>query len=303
VLTARPGTNTVRVVQRYPADIVDGVEIRELRCFVAVAEELHFGRAAERLGIAQPPLSRTITLLERRLGVALLERTSRKVTLTDAGAVLLADARAILGALAAAERRTRRAGAGVPRLVLAAKAGAAGELLAKLLDAYAAEPGAVPVELALGEAKEQERLLRDGQADVALLHLPFDSAVGFDTEQVATEGQVAILPATHPLAARDRVRTDEVASLPELPLARYAGAGGAYPDGPGAQARSLTQLLQMIALGRTAAVLPESVAADLRADLAAVPVMDAPVVTTVIAWPPHSRSREVADLVRVATRL
>jgi DNA-binding transcriptional LysR family regulator len=290
-------------VQRYPADIVDGVETRELRCFVAVAEELHFGRAAERLGIAQPPLSRTITLLERRLGLTLLKRSSRKVTLTAAGAVLLADSRVILGALAVAERRARRAAAGAPNLVLAAKAGAAGELLAKLLDAYAAEPGAVPVELTLGEARQQERQLRDGQVDVALLHLPFDSAAGFDTEQVATEGQVAILPVTHPLAARDQVRTDEVATLPELPLARYPGAEGAYPDGPGTEARSLTQLLQMIALGRATAVLPESVAADLRGDLAAVPVTDAPVVTTVIAWPPLSRSREVADLVRVATRI
>ena len=99
------------------------------------------------------------------------------------------------------------------------------------------------------------------------------------------------------------MRTDEVATLPELPLARYPGAEGAYPDGPGTEARSLTQLLQMIALGRATAVLPESVAADLRGDLAAVPVTDAPVVTTVIAWPPLSRSREVADLVRVATRI
>ncbi|MGP3947145.1 LysR family transcriptional regulator, partial [Streptomyces sp. 6N106] len=99
------------------------MDIRELRYFVAVAEELHFGKAAQRLGIAQPPLSRTITQLERRLGVALLERTSRKVTLTQAGAVLLAEARAILSAVTAAERRTQRAATAHPSLVLAVKTG------------------------------------------------------------------------------------------------------------------------------------------------------------------------------------
>ena len=176
------------------------METRELRYFVVLAEELHFGRAAQRLGIAQPPLSRTITQLERRLGVALLERTSRKVTLTEAGSVLLAEGRAVLGALAAAERRTRQAAANNPSLVLAAKVGASGELLAKLLDAYAAEPGAVTVDLLLCEAQQQQQLLRDGQADVALMHQPFDSTAGFDTENLCTEGQVAILPAAHPLA-------------------------------------------------------------------------------------------------------
>jgi len=118
------------------------VETRELRYFVAVAEELHFGRAAQRLGIAQPPLSRAIGGLERRLGTLLLERGSRGVALTGAGAVLLREARAALDAVEAAERRTRRAAlaaTGRPAVVLAAKAGASGELLAKLLDAYAAE--------------------------------------------------------------------------------------------------------------------------------------------------------------------
>jgi len=158
VLTARPGTNTVRVVQRYPADIVDGVEIRELRCFVAVAEELHFGRAAERLGIAQPPLSRTITLLERRLGVALLERTSRKVTLTDAGAVLLADARAILGALAAGLFAQTRNAPWLPSAAVgalsAAVAAKVGHDMRAQLSHHAPDPAIAVVEdgLALGLA-------------------------------------------------------------------------------------------------------------------------------------------------------
>ncbi|WP_086841388.1 LysR family transcriptional regulator [Amycolatopsis kentuckyensis] len=278
------------------------METRELRYFVAVAEELHFGRAAERLGIAQPPLSRTIARLERRLGVALLERTSRRVSLTEAGAVLLTEGRAILGALATAERLTRRAAANRPSLVLATKAGAARELLTKLLDAYAAEPGAVAVDLLLCESQPQQAL-HDGRADVALLHLPFDSTAGLDTEVLHTEGQVAILPSAHPLAARSGIRLAEAGSVPDLPLARWPGPGGRYPDGPGAEVRSLTQLFQLIALGRTTVVMPESSRANLQEGLVAVPVPDAPPVTTVIAWPPHSRSLPLADLVRVATRL
>ncbi|MFG3234542.1 LysR family transcriptional regulator [Streptomyces antibioticus] len=279
------------------------MEIRELRYFVAVAEELHFGKAAQRLGIAQPPLSRTITQLERRLGITLLERNSRKVTLTEAGAVLLAEGREILSAVTAAERRTRRAATAHPSLVLAVKSGTGGELLTKLLDAYAAEPGAVTVDLLICEAHQHRQLLREGQADVALLHLPFDSAAGLDTETLYTEGQVAILPASHPLAIRSQVRMADVTTLPELPPARWPGPDGSYPEGPGAEIRNLTQLFQLIALGRTTVVVPESAAADLRRDLAAVRVLDAPPVTTVIAWPPQSRLRAVADLVRVATLL
>ena len=277
------------------------MEIRELRQFITVAEELHFGRAAQRLGIAQPPLSRTITQLERRLGVALLERTSRKVTLTEAGSVLLAEGRAILSAVGAAERRTRQAATDNPRLVLGAKAGASGELLAKLLDEYAAEPGAVAVEVLLCDSQPQ-LLLQSGQADVVLLHEPFDSTAGFDTEVLHSEVQIAVLPAAHPLAGHSRVRTADVNTLPGLPLAHWP-CPDRYSEGPGVEVRSLTQLYELIALGRATAILLESCTADLPKDLVAVPVVDAPAVITVIAWPPNSRSLALADLIRVATRL
>ncbi|MER6248189.1 LysR family transcriptional regulator [Streptomyces griseorubiginosus] len=279
------------------------MEIRELRYFAAVAEELHFGKAAQRLEMAQPPLSRAIARLERQLGVTLLERTSRSVTLTEAGAVLLSEARSILSAVAAAERRTRQAAQSRPRLVLAVKSGTAGGLLAKLLDAYRAEPGAATVDLLLCEAHQQQELLHNGQADVALLHLPFDSTAGLDSEILYTEGQVAILPASHRLAGRSQVRVAEVSALPELPMARWPDHDGSYPAGPGPEVKNLTQLFQLIALGQATVIIPESAGTDLRRDLAAVPVLDAPPVTTVIAWPPQSRLRAAADLIRVATRL
>jgi DNA-binding transcriptional LysR family regulator len=203
----------------------------------------------------------------------------------------------------AAERRTRRAATGGSRLVLVNKAGASAELLAKVLDAYAAEPDAVTVDVVLCGMGEQEPMLRDGRADVALLHLPFDSIAGLDTEELHTEGQVLVLPAGHPLTTREHVRMAEAATLPGLPAPRWPRGDGTYRDGPGPQIHDNTQLLQLIALGRTAAVLPESVRVNLTEALATVPVPDAPPVTTVIAWPPHSRSLPLAGLVRAATRL
>lgn len=282
------------------------METRELRYFVAVAEELHFGRAAERLGIAQPPLSRSISQLERRLGATLFERTSRRVALTDAGEVLLHEGRVALDAVEAAERRARRAAqatTGQPSVVLASKAGASSELLAKLLDAYAAEPGAATVDVLLCAPGQQEALLRDGRADVALLHRPYDSVAGFDTEELLTEGQVVMLPTGHPMTTRPEVTVAEVKGLADLPMPRFARGDGTYPEGPGPQVRDLTQLHQLIALGRTCHIAPESVRGLLRDDVACVPVADAEPVTTVIAWPPHSRSAGVAGLVRAATQL
>ena len=282
---------------------MDLLETRELRYFVAVAEELHFGRAAERLGMAQPPLSRAIQQLERRLGVRLLERNRRGVTLTAAGDVLLSEGRAALDATTAAVRRTRRAASTDHRLVLAAKGGANHELLRKLLDAYTAEPGAAEVEVLLCGIGEQERFLRDGRADVALVHRPFDSLAGFDSEELLTEDQVAVLPAGHPLAARTSLTMAEVIDVPDLPIARWPRQDGTYPPGPGPEIRDQSQLAQLIALGHTLVVMPDDARAGLWPEHAAVPLTDAPRVTTLLAWPAHSRSLAVAQLIRTATQL
>lgn len=281
----------------------DPMETRELRYFVAVAEELHFGRAAQRLAIAQPPLSRAIQQLERRLGVMLLHRNTRAISLTEAGQVLLVEARAALEAVEAAQRRTRRAAAERPGIVLATKGGASSELLSRLLDAYAGECGAVDVEVVLCGPREQEGMLRDGRADVALLQRPYDATAGFDTEDLYTEQQVLVLPAGHPLAHRPHISTAEVKVLIDLPMPRWPRPDGSYCDGPGPRVRDHTQLFQLIALGRVCAFVPESLRASLRDDLVTVRVPDAPAVTTVIAWPPLSRSQAVADLVRIATGL
>ncbi|WP_037880357.1 LysR family transcriptional regulator [Streptomyces sp. NRRL F-5727] len=283
------------------------LETRELRYFVAVAEELHFGRAAERLGMAQPPLSRAIQQLERRLGVVLLQRNRRGVRLTAADEVLLREGRAALDATAAAARRTRRAGGadspGGPRerLVLAVKAAASHELLRTLLDAYAAEPDSAEIEVLPCGISEQGQLLRDGRADAALMYTPWNSLAGFDSEPLTTEGQVAVLPAGHPLAARATLSLAEVRDVPDLPLARWP-TRGAYAPGPGPEIHDQTQLAQLIALGRTLAVVPASARSWLWAEHTAVPVTDAPPVVTHIAWPPHSRSLTLAALVRTATR-
>ncbi|MEU0568086.1 LysR family transcriptional regulator [Nonomuraea sp. NPDC005983] len=266
------------------------METRELSYFVAVAEELHFGRAARRLGIAQPPLSRAIQKLERRLGVRLFDRSARGVALTAAGEVLVREAGKALDAVAAAERRTRRAGASGPRLVVAMKPGGDGGLLPDILAAYRERADAVEVEVVLCGVGERAGLLRDGTADVAFLHTPYEDLTGFDSEPLLVEGAVAVLPARHRLAGRPFVH---LADLDGEAMPRWKGRDGALVGDSG-------RLMQLIALGELVAVVPESVREQLRRDLVSVPVLDAEPTTVVLAWPEHTRSRALAAFVRTA---
>jgi DNA-binding transcriptional LysR family regulator len=273
---------------------MEPVETRELAYFVAVAEELHFGRAARRLGIAQPPLSRAIRQLERRLGVTLLDRGSGPVALTAAGQVLLGEGKVALAAVAAAVRRTQRAARPDPRLVLAMKPGGDGNLLPGILAAYERMPEAIPVQVVCSFG-ERAAMLRDGRADVALLYRPRENLTGFATEELLVEEQVVVLPHGHRLAGRAAVSVADLRgeTMPRWPHLPPDGA-----DGP--EVHDAGQLMQLIALGQVVAVLPESVRGQLRHDLVCVPVIDAPATTLLLAWPEAATSLALAAFVRAA---
>lgn len=275
------------------------MESRPLRYFVAVAEELNFSRAAQRIGIASPALSRAISGLESQLGVRLLERSTRHVALTEAGTALLLDARAALVALDAAALRARRA-AGVAggKLILAVKADVEGGLLEDVLESYRHEPAAVPVEVVFTGWREQPALLRAGEADVAILIEPFDSD-GLDTEPLLSEPQLLALPTGHPLADHPQLRLADIdAEHQQIDPGTYVYVPHGAPRPPFAD---MMQMLRQIELGRMLALLPTSLAErNDRPQLTWRPVHDAPPAAFALAWPEESQSLAVATFVRVA---
>ena len=198
---------------------MDDLELRELRYFIAVAEELNFNRAAMRLGMAQPPLSAAIGKLERKLGVTLLERTSRRVALTPAGAVLLEQGRIVIEAAGAAAGRARRAGIQPGRLTVAVKPGTGAELLKQIMDRCRRDPLIPAVHVLFGHPGGPAAAVRHGAADAAILRAPFDPR-GLDAELLLTEPRVAVLPAGHRLAGRAELRRADLAGEP---MPRWAG--------------------------------------------------------------------------------
>ena len=307
------------------------LETRQLRYFVAVAEELNFGRAAERLGMAQPPLSRAIRELERQLGVALLERTTRRVELTPSGEVLLRDARIALDAVTAAARRAQHAGERAPQLRVALKADVDGGLLPRILEAYAAQGTGRPATLVLGRYGEQAAALRDGRADVGLLLEPVD-ARGLDSEPLQSEPFLLAVAATDPLAANSEVCLADLASR-TMPGGEPADQGPVPAEGCGfakaegeRQARSgtlrgdrgslrsasgstspasdLPEIFRLVELGQTVCFFPASLTDRYpRPDIVYLPVKDLPAATLSVAWPQDSRSTAVAAFVRAAVEV
>jgi DNA-binding transcriptional LysR family regulator len=271
-----------------------GLETRELEYFVAVAEELHFGRAAARLSIAQPALSKAIRRVESRLGVMLLLRSSRQVSLTPAGEALLHQGRYALNAVAAAAEGARRAGDIQAHLRLVIKPGGDANMLSRILAHYARRPDARQVDIFFGGTTDRADYLRDGRADVALLYAPFDDFTGLAHETLYEEERVAILRGDHRLAARPELR---LADLDGETLPRWKGVLG---DGTGPEIVDVPEMIQMITLGRTIAVLPRSFVDPTPPGLVCVPVMDAMSSRLVVAWSELDRRPLVASFVDAA---
>ncbi|NEY32179.1 LysR family transcriptional regulator [Streptomyces sp. PRKS01-65] len=201
------------------------VHLRDLRYFLTVAEELHFTRAAERLYVSQPALSKQIRALERQLGIELFRRDRRGVLLTEAGSALLPHARRVVDAWAegaavvAAARAARR---GTLVVGMSTSPGRGGLLPAIRSRFTTAHPHAT-VRLRQVGWEDPTAGLADGGADLAFVWLPLPEAHRYAWTVVAEEPRLVALPVTHPLAARAEIDFAELADEPFLALPPSAG--------------------------------------------------------------------------------
>lgn len=203
------------------------METRELRYFVAVAEELHFARAAARVGIEQAPLSKAITTLERRLGVQLFIRTRRSTTLTPVGEMLLVDARRILAEVDCARRNIRAAASGCNgRLRIAVCDGVAHPRLARLLAQSREDDPGVDIQIVHSPSSEQLRGLRSGMFDLAFgLHAGTDQDVhDVHRIQLWKDPAVIVVRSDHQLAQRKTIACLESDVGPLLSLGEPSSA-------------------------------------------------------------------------------
>jgi DNA-binding transcriptional LysR family regulator len=200
-------------------------QLNQLRCFVAVAEELHFGRAADRLHMTQPPLSRQIQVLERILGVRLLDRSSRAVTLTHAGAAFLLEARRVLRLAESAAVNARRIAQGdAGRLAIGFTAASGYSILPKLLQLARAELPNVDLTLREMVTQEQVEALIDGRIDLGLLRPPVNR-LEFDTARLTNESLLAALPEGDPRLDKDML---ELTDFDGTPFIMYSTEGAQY---------------------------------------------------------------------------
>jgi DNA-binding transcriptional LysR family regulator len=294
--------NTV-VVGSIPDRYDAVVELRGLRYFVAVAEERHIGRAAARLNMTQPPLSRAMHRLEADLGTTLLTRTPAGVELTEAGQNLYDEARSLLDHADRVEVRVR-AGAGRATLAVGSLADAAELVGGRIVSAFRARHPDVSVRVHEADLGDPSAGLRAGLVDVALTRLPFTDD-GLRSHVLHTEPVGLVVRDDDPLAGRASVR------LAELPDRRWVRlppdtdrVWRAYWTGPGtagdqdAPMRTIQECLQAVLWDGMSALAPLDQLTP--AGLVIVPVADRPPSRLVLAWPASDPSPLVRSFVRTA---
>lgn len=200
-------------------------ELSQLRCFVAVAEELHFGRAAVRLNMTQPPLSRQIQVLERILGVTLLERTSRSVRLTPTGRSFLPEAQRLIRFADAAAALAKRVDMGKSgSLKIAFTAASAYSFLPTLVTTSLTALPDVDLSLLEMVTKDQIEALLAGQVDIGFMRPPITRAE-LESTCVLTETMLAAIPTGHRLADQDSI---SLGDLDGVPFIMYSAADARY---------------------------------------------------------------------------
>ena len=258
------------------------MELRSLRYFVAVAEERHVGRAAKRLHMTQPPLSRAIRQLESELGTTLFERTARGVDLTAAGAVMLEEARSLLDHA----ERLREHVTAAATLLVGTLADTVEHLGTPLVTAFREAHPNITVSLREADLGDPTAGLRAGLVDVALTRTPFEM-YGLAMRTLRTEAVGVVLPADDPLAARDTLTTAELSArhwvrLPDGADERWRDYWSVSHDQDTPPCRTIQECLRAVLWNGATALAPLN--QQLPANLVIVPVTDRPPSRLVVAW-------------------
>jgi DNA-binding transcriptional LysR family regulator len=291
------------------------IDLRRLRYFVAVAETLHFGRAAARLHISQPPLSRQIQQLEQEIGTLLLRRNKRHVELTDAGAHLLVDARRMLIDAELVGERTRRAALGASgQLALGFISAVDYSILPGVLRAYREAYPGVTLDLRELTSDIQLRELRASRIDAGILLAPVEDA-GLKTRPLLREPLVAAMPATDPLARRGRrVSLSALATRPFILFPRPNAPGmhdmivelcrgAGFTPRIAQEAIQLQTIVSLVSAGLGVALVPASLMDLRRSGVVYRRLREpSPRITVTLAWQRDNRNACLANFVATAQR-
>jgi len=291
---------------------VQNVTLRQLEAFLAVAEELHFGRAADRLSVSAPWMSHTVRDLERALRVQLLARTTRTVQLTPAGQVFAGLASQVLAELTSAIKTVRSMTATRPRtLKLGYTIGAGLEIVPGLLRTYHRREPDAAVETLEFDFTDPSAGLRDNLVNAAVVRPPL-GLPGLVSVELATERLVACLPEDHPLAARESLSVADV--LPEPIIAAPVSPGPwrdywiltEYRSGPApvvAEASTLDAEMHLVSRGVGLSITSEAVGLWYRRPgVTFVPILDLTPCSVSLAWWPQDTGL-VAELAAVANEV
>jgi len=283
--------------------------LHHLRYFVAVAEEGHISRAASRLRISQPSLSAQIQYLEREVGVLLLRRHSRGVTVTPSGEAFLEQARTALAAASAAVEAARRADNARRIVKVGFIVGTQIEITSRILSLFQHQHPDVTADFTEYSFTDPSAGLNRGEVDVAFVVEPFQHN-GLAFLPLDESPRLALLLATHPLAGRESISIKEILDEQWAPadtddmVCRDFWLAMEHRDGPprlGQRIRSLDKLVQLVMSGNAVGLLPQwAIQAFDRPGVAFVPVSDIDPVVTALAWFPGRPSRLVDQFVDTA---